>query len=574
MTQRQKGFIPLLIAIIVSIIVAAGICYGAVEYNKTSKIIKEAEQLKKEEKYNEAIEKLELAQKKLLGKMVLKQKISTELETNKKLLADKTKYDDGVNKINEENFQGAIDLLSELPESSFYYQKAQTKIEESKRKMLEGELSEEQIARKEAEAKAKQEEFEKKLKEQQLISKEAEERMMNTDNDGDGLTYREELTKGTSDFNKDSDGDGILDSLDAHPAGGGGYDAQYFSWKYDYDNTSWEWKYSIPVDWYWYYKNKPRLPHGAAYVTYNDEFIKAIAKQLKDTAVSKNYHEVSFAIFFIQGLPYVEDYFTGYDDRPKYPVETLIDRNGDCEDLSYLAASIITAMNYGVVLVEIPGNPGHMAIAIKTVPEQSGAYYNLDGDRYYYFETTAEGWKLGDIPSEYRYTPVTLIKIPSGEKITVSPQYKKPCYSSSDFPGYYFDGKNFYSDSQCNYLTYCMLYKEFYVNPQITTKLYWDSSCSQEVTIGCYKSTDYPGYFFDSFGFYYDSRCTQKARICRPSSVYSDRYWDGDYNYWDSNCTQKVVSWCSKSTYRPGYFYSSLDYEYYYDYQCTQKADL
>jgi putative effector of murein hydrolase len=42
--KTQKGFIqiPILIAIIVSVVVVSGIGYGTIEYNKTSKIINEA----------------------------------------------------------------------------------------------------------------------------------------------------------------------------------------------------------------------------------------------------------------------------------------------------------------------------------------------------------------------------------------------------------------------------------------------------------------------------------------------------------------------------------------------------
>jgi len=565
---KQKGFIqiPLLIAIIVSIVIATGVGYGAIEYNKTSKIIKEAEQLAKEEKYDEAIGKLEVAQNKLLGKMLLKQKISTKLDENEKLLADKTKYDEGLDKFNKDNFQGAIDLLLELPESSFYYQKAQTKIEESKRKMVEGELSEEQVTRKGAEAKAKQEEFEKNLKEQQLISKEAEEKMMNADNDSDGLTYRRELELGTSDWNIDSDYDGIPDNLDTHPAGGGRNIPQTFAWSYG--GYNWTFTTAIQEDWYDYYRAKPRLPVASAgYITYNDPFIQRISKKILEEAKKDNLCEACLVSAFIQSLPYISDVYTGYDEYPKYPVETFFEKNGDCENTSYLTASIIRAMNIDTVLILLPG---HMAVGVWADCNNSGTYYKLNERCYYYIETTGENWNLGDIPDNYRYTTATLVKIPSGETFNVSPQYKKPCYSSPDFPGYYSDGENFYSDSQCNYFAYCLPFEEFYVKPK-ELNLYWDSSCSQVVVKGCYKSTDYPGYFYDSFGFYYDSQCTQKARICRPSSVYSDRYWDGDYNYWDSSCTQKVVSWCTKSIYYPGYFFNSIDGEIYIDYQCTIK---
>ena len=67
---NKKGFIqiPILIAIIVSITVISAGGYGGFEYHKTSKVIKEAKQLAGEEKYNEAIEKLETAQDSLVVK--------------------------------------------------------------------------------------------------------------------------------------------------------------------------------------------------------------------------------------------------------------------------------------------------------------------------------------------------------------------------------------------------------------------------------------------------------------------------------------------------------------------------
>jgi hypothetical protein len=415
--KTRKGFIqiPLLIAIIVSVAVASGLGYGTVEYHKTSKIVKESEQLTKEEKYNEAIKKLEVAQNKFLGKTILKQKINIKLEENKKLIADKTKYDEGIKEFNNNNFQKSIDLLSKLPENSSYYQKAQTKIEEAKRKMIEAKLSKEQITREEAEAKARQEEAkarqeeaEKELKEQQLISKEAEERMMNADNDGDGLTYKEELQKGTSDWNKDSDFDGIPDNLDLHPAGGGRYQAQTFAWSYG--GYNWTWTANIHEDWYEYYKAKKRLPNlSVEYVTYNDPFIRDIAEKISEAAEKNNLNKTYLAIAFVQSLDYVKDIYTGYDDYPKYPVETFFEKNGDCEDTSYLLASIIRAMNIGCALISLPG---HAAVGIWSDCKMPGTYYRV-GDRcYYYAETTGEGWSLGEIPDAFKYTPATLIEIP------------------------------------------------------------------------------------------------------------------------------------------------------------------
>jgi hypothetical protein len=176
------------------------------------------------------------------------------------------------------------------------------------------------------------------------------------------------------------------------------------------------------------------------------------------------------------------------------------------------------------------------------------------------------------MPSDAPRTPATLIKIPSGETINnVSPQYVKPCYASPDFSGYYTDGKSYYLDSQCYNMAYCLPYKGYYFNPQVTTEFYWDNSCSQIVVSGCYKSTSYPGYFYNSIDLYSDSRCIQKATICRPSPNYSDTYYNGYNEFWDSGCNQKVVLWCPKSIYYPGYFFNSIDNKIYIDSQCTIK---
>jgi len=462
-------------------------------------------------------------------------------------------------------------LEQELEFSNIKREQAEGKASEEAiaRAQAEEKAQQEEVLKNQAEAKAKQEEYERKLKEQQLSEKEAEERKMNADNDYDGLTYREELNLGSSDWDNDSDGDGIKDGEDMHPAGGDRLMAQHFEW--DYSGTHWTWDYSFLSDWYDYYKNMTHGDQGISFITSDNFYIQEIAAMLKNKADVNNYTRSEFAVSFIQSLGYVGDNVIGYDDYPKYPLETLGEQNGDCEDTSYLAASIIDAMNIDVRLILLPG---HMAIAVAFNCDMDGFYYRSNGRCYYYVETTVSGWSVGDMPDEYINYPATLVSVYSGKTTKEYPEYNKPCYYSSDPPGYYSDGSYFYSDSNCNNVTYCIFYDDFYFN-YLTEKLYWDSSCSQIVTKGCYKSDNYPGYFYDNdVNYYNDSRCLSVARFCRPSSNYSDTYYDGYNEYWDSNCTQKVVSWCSKSIYHPGYWFSSIDYEIYIDSQCTQKANL
>ncbi|MFW6135139.1 MAG: hypothetical protein ACOC5R_06145, partial [Elusimicrobiota bacterium] len=302
------------------------------------------------------------------------------------------------------------------------------------------------------------------------------------------LTYRQELRLNTSDLDPDSDNDGIIDSKDTHPAGEGRNIPQTFTWSYG--GYTWEWTEFIQEDWYDYYKAKTRSSHpGIDYVTSNDPFIKKIAEEISDKERG-DINKTWLAISFVQSLPYVDDVFTGYNEYPKYPVETFFEKNGDCEDVSYLAASIIDAMNIATVLVVLPGHPGHMAIGVWMDCDSSGTYYEI-GDRcYYYVETTTADVTSREIFDRYKSTKATLIKVPSGKTVELYPKYNNPCYPAPDFPGYYSDGEDYYSDSHCNHGSTCLPYEEFYFNYK-EEEFYWDSSCGQIVVEGCLKSDSY-----------------------------------------------------------------------------------
>ena len=541
--KTQKSFIQIIIPIVI-ILFGSGIAFGVIYFNNSS-LIKEAKRLTEGEQYEEAINKLQLAQASfIVEKLTLnKQKIASEINENEQKLKDKSRYEQGLNEFDKNNWQGSINILSGLPESSFYYQKAQTKIEEAKRKMVEGELSKETTAKLAAEAKANQEELEKNIKEQQLSQKEAEEQRMKADNDKDGLTYVQELAAGTSDLNPDSDGDGVIDSLDEHPAGGSRNIAQDFQWTYQ--NSKWEYTLSIPDDWYQYYKNKPRVPHGTVYVTFDDPYIKQIAQKIKTTAEINGYHTTSFLLAFIQSLPYVADSYTKFDELPKYPIETIIERNGDCEDTAYLCASLIQAMNIGSALIQFSD---HMGVGVKTVHSQSGYYYPVGDDWYYYYETTGEGGKIGELPDVYKYQSAKVMVVGQIGSQIVYPQYVKPCYASPDFSGYYSDGSNYYSDSQCNYQTDCLPFSSYTPDTSLSgyyyqvqlKQIYHDSSCTQIVVKGCYKSKSYPGYFYRSgSSWYYDSQCVQSymSMSCSyPSSSMYSCVYEFQYTSKKSTC--------------------------------------
>lgn len=181
---------------------------------------------------------------------------------------------------------------------------------------------------------------------------------------------------------------------------------RHFSWQYLGD---WEWDLQIPEILYDYYHDMPRLPTRdySVYVTHplDDIYIERLVEIIQEAAAQKDFNEfqtVEFTIAFVQSLPYTVDSVTSpFDEYPRYPAETLVDGGGDCEDTSILLASLLTEMGYGVVLIS---PPEHMAIGVKGGDNIYGNYWEYEGAKYYYIETTGSGRRIGELPEEYEGT--------------------------------------------------------------------------------------------------------------------------------------------------------------------------
>jgi hypothetical protein len=121
--------------------------------------------------------------------------------------------------------------------------------------------------------------------------------------------------------------------------------------------------------------------------------------------------KVEFLIDFVQNLPYVpDDVSAGVNEYPKYMLETVTEAGGDCEDSSILLASLLNSspFGYGTVLLSLPG---HMAVGVKGGEDVEGSYYEYEGARYFYVETTGSGWEVGEIPEEYQNQKATIYAI-------------------------------------------------------------------------------------------------------------------------------------------------------------------
>ena len=116
---------------------------------------------------------------------------------------------------------------------------------------------------------------------------------------------------------------------------------------------------------------------------------------------------VENVLAFVQSIPYKSDKSsTGYEEYPRYPVETLVDGCGDCEDSAILAAALLAEMRYDVALLLLPGHAA-LGVAGKDLP---GWSYTVNGVKYYFVETTSVS-KIGNISKEFERVGANIFPI-------------------------------------------------------------------------------------------------------------------------------------------------------------------
>ena len=116
---------------------------------------------------------------------------------------------------------------------------------------------------------------------------------------------------------------------------------------------------------------------------------------------------VENALAFVQtAIAYQSD--PGVFEYPRYPVETLVDEVGDCEDTAILYASLIRTLGHGALLVSVDtngsGNANHMVVFVpidETFPTCGmDCVWEYEGRLYAMAETAVDGgyYPLGQDP--------------------------------------------------------------------------------------------------------------------------------------------------------------------------------
>jgi hypothetical protein len=123
-------------------------------------------------------------------------------------------------------------------------------------------------------------------------------------------------------------------------------------------------------------------------------------------------------LMIVHQIPYEES------TPQKYPVETIVQNEGDCDLFSFVAASIMMAGGLDVVLFYYEAEK-HMNIGVhlSSTPDEarSAVYYiNYDGKSYYMAETTGgnweKGWRVGECPDVLKDASAQVMTLENAEQ--------------------------------------------------------------------------------------------------------------------------------------------------------------
>lgn len=143
--------------------------------------------------------------------------------------------------------------------------------------------------------------------------------------------------------------------------------------------------------------------YGFILSDYDRPFIRELADRFAERAFN-DYDKVNLAMTFVQSFPYAyDDDSKGEDEYVRYPIETLVDGCGDCEDKVALLAAILYELDIDFVLLSLPE---HLALAVRCEGVAAERYISYRNKKYYYVETTMEGWQIGQVPPDYAFSDV------------------------------------------------------------------------------------------------------------------------------------------------------------------------
>ncbi len=157
--------------------------------------------------------------------------------------------------------------------------------------------------------------------------------------------------------------------------------------------------------------------------------IQEIAYDLWEVSDGDEEVFVNLAVQFVHQLCYNVTLYT------KYPIETIVEESGDCDNLAVLTASILNAGGFDVVLLLVHANGGGhcmLGVSLSSDPDDRDAYrtdgpwfVNVDDEEYWLIEATwgdpgGANWIDPATPSAYNYVGAFVGDNPWEEIVIVS----------------------------------------------------------------------------------------------------------------------------------------------------------
>lgn len=189
----------------------------------------------------------------------------------------------------------------------------------------------------------------------------------------------------------------------------GNYSVSY-SWSYNCEPQS----LSVLIDrglYDYYGQNRDHLVYNFMTFVFSDYDREAVAGLVDSLDLEKCdiLERIRRVAAFVQSIPYSTDFESkGEESYARFPVETLIDGTGDCEDKTILMAAILHELGSDFVLIMFDD---HVAVGVNCDGVEAKEAYRHEGKSYFYIETTADNWDIGAIPEQYKDKDAQIIPV-------------------------------------------------------------------------------------------------------------------------------------------------------------------
>jgi len=208
--------------------------------------------------------------------------------------------------------------------------------------------------------------------------------------------------------------------------------------KYSYElvdvpggSTTYRLTVSVTDALYEYYRSQDHKLYSYDFSKFvTPDALKPVADDLW-SIYSNNEDFANGVLMIVHQIPYAES------DPQKYPVETIVENEGDCDLLSLIAASIMKAGGLDVVLLLLKDHD-HMMLGVHLPENPKDArtqayFYEHEEKKYYVAEATGgdweTGWRVGECHESLQSASAKIIPLENYERSApgqVSSSYSIP----------------------------------------------------------------------------------------------------------------------------------------------------